>query len=92
MVYFVVKTIIYFTSLDILVKAEVHRLVVVDDENRAVGIISLSDVLRHLILELPGSKDIERQIASAMDTQEASDMCILDLGSSIEDVHVENRP
>jgi len=73
------------------VKAEVHRLVAVDDENRAVGIISLSDVLRHLILELPGSKDIERQIANAMGAREPSDTGILDLESSIEDVHVAQR-
>nr|CAD2195018.1 unnamed protein product [Meloidogyne enterolobii] len=77
--------------IDILVKAEVHRLVAVDDENRAVGIISLSDVLRHLILELPGSKDIERQIANAMGAREPSDTGILDLESSIEDVHVAQR-
>ena len=36
-----------------IVKAEVHRLVAVDDDNRAVGIISLSDILRHLILDPP---------------------------------------
>ena len=72
-------------------KAEVHRLVAVDNENRAVGIISLSDVLRHLILELPGSKDIEQQIVNAMDTRETPDMGILDLESSIEDVHVAKR-
>ncbi|CAK5009241.1 unnamed protein product [Meloidogyne enterolobii] len=77
--------------IDILVKAEVHRLVAVDDENRAVGIISLSDVLRHLILELPGSKDIERQIANAMGAREPSDTGIVDLESSIEDVHVAQR-
>lgn len=77
--------------IDILVKAEVHRLVAVDDENRAVGIISLSDVLRHLILELPSSKDIEQQIANAIGARETPDMGILDLEASIEDVHVAQR-
>jgi CBS-domain-containing membrane protein len=45
------------SSSDVIVKAEVHRLVVVNDENRAVGIISLSDILRHLVLEPPTSLD-----------------------------------
>jgi 5'-AMP-activated protein kinase regulatory gamma subunit len=41
------------TVIDVIVKAEVHRLVVVDSENRAVGIISLSDILKFLVLNPP---------------------------------------
>jgi 5'-AMP-activated protein kinase regulatory gamma subunit len=33
-----------------IVKAEVHRLVVVDDDNRVFGVISLSDILSYLVL------------------------------------------
>lgn len=40
--------------INIIVKAEVHRLVVVDKEERVAGIISLSDILKHLVLEPPG--------------------------------------
>ncbi|XP_022235181.1 5'-AMP-activated protein kinase subunit gamma-2-like, partial [Limulus polyphemus] len=36
--------------LETLVKAEVHRLVIVDDENRVVGVVSLSDILKFLVL------------------------------------------
>ncbi|KAI1713761.1 CBS domain-containing protein [Ditylenchus destructor] len=36
------------TVIDIIVKAEVHRLIVTDDAQRVTGIISLSDILKHL--------------------------------------------
>lgn len=39
--------------IDSLVKAEVHRLIVTDASKKVVGIISLSDILKHLIIELP---------------------------------------
>jgi len=34
-----------------IVKKEVHRLVIVDDENRVTGIISLSDILTFIVLK-----------------------------------------
>ncbi|XP_015255088.1 PREDICTED: 5'-AMP-activated protein kinase subunit gamma-2-like isoform X3 [Cyprinodon variegatus] len=43
------------TIVDRIVKAEVHRLVVVDDESRIVGIVSLSDILQALILMPAGT-------------------------------------
>ncbi|KAJ3654516.1 hypothetical protein Zmor_013700 [Zophobas morio] len=39
-----------FTIMDKIVKAEVHRLVVVDDDDKVIGIISLSDLLLYLVL------------------------------------------
>jgi len=39
-----------FTVMERVVRAEVHRLVVVDDEDRVIGIISLSDILSFLVL------------------------------------------
>ncbi|KAI6220096.1 5'-AMP-activated protein kinase subunit gamma-2 [Aphelenchoides fujianensis] len=39
--------------VDAIVKAEVHRLIVTNDDQRVVGIISLSDILRFLILDPP---------------------------------------
>ena len=41
--------------IDKIVKAEVHRLVIVDDEDHVTGIISLSDLLNFLILKPMGS-------------------------------------
>ena len=38
-----------------IVKAEVHRLVVVNDDNKVVGVISLSDILNYLVLR-PGGE------------------------------------
>ncbi|XP_063339166.1 5'-AMP-activated protein kinase subunit gamma-2-like isoform X3 [Pelmatolapia mariae] len=42
------------TIVDRIVKAEVHRLVVVDEESRIVGIVSLSDILQALVLTPAG--------------------------------------
>lgn len=38
------------TIMERIVKKEVHRLVIVDEENRVTGIISLSDILKFVIL------------------------------------------
>jgi len=45
-----------FAVMERIVKAEVHRLVVVDDENKVTGVISLSDILTYLVLR-PGGDD-----------------------------------
>ncbi|XP_077409996.1 5'-AMP-activated protein kinase subunit gamma-2-like isoform X3 [Vanacampus margaritifer] len=42
------------TIVDRIVKAEVHRLVAVDEESRIVGIVSLSDILQALVLTPAG--------------------------------------
>ncbi|XP_033116662.1 5'-AMP-activated protein kinase subunit gamma-1-like isoform X10 [Anneissia japonica] len=42
------------TIIEKIIKAEVHRLVVVDDEDHLVGVISLSDLLNHLVLKPAG--------------------------------------
>lgn len=39
-----------FTIMERIVRAEVHRLVVVDDDDKVIGIISLSDLLLYLVL------------------------------------------
>ncbi|CEF68567.1 IP17340p [Strongyloides ratti] len=41
--------------VQILVESQVHRLVAVDDEDKILGIVSLSDILRYLILDVPNS-------------------------------------
>jgi len=45
-----------FAVMERIVKAEVHRLVVVDDDNKVTGVISLSDILTYLVLR-PGGDD-----------------------------------
>uniref|UniRef100_A0A8C4DS85 Protein kinase AMP-activated non-catalytic subunit gamma 2 n=1 Tax=Dicentrarchus labrax TaxID=13489 RepID=A0A8C4DS85_DICLA len=46
------------TIVDRIVKAEVHRLVVVDEESRIVGIVSLSDILQALVLTPAGTNTL----------------------------------
>lgn len=44
------KTDHLISIMDKIVKAEVHRLVIADDDDRVAGMISLSDILTYLIL------------------------------------------
>ena len=39
-------------------KAEVHRLVVVNEDNKVVGVISLSDILNYLVLRPGGNNQL----------------------------------
>lgn len=39
------------TIFDTIRKSRVHRLVVVDEDNRLVGILTLSDILEYILLE-----------------------------------------
>jgi 5'-AMP-activated protein kinase regulatory gamma subunit len=43
-----------FTVMERIVRAEVHRLVVVDENQKVIGIISLSDILLYLVLRPSG--------------------------------------
>jgi 5'-AMP-activated protein kinase regulatory gamma subunit len=38
------------TCIERIIRAEVHRLVIVDDEEHVIGILSLSDLLNFIIL------------------------------------------
>ncbi|XP_066057273.1 5'-AMP-activated protein kinase subunit gamma-2 isoform X2 [Chamaea fasciata] len=49
------------TIVDRIVKAEVHRLVVVNEADSIVGIISLSDILQALVLTPAGAKQKETE-------------------------------
>ncbi|XP_072029498.1 5'-AMP-activated protein kinase subunit gamma-1-like isoform X5 [Amphiura filiformis] len=42
------------TVMDTIIKAEVHRLVMVDDEDHVIGVVSLSDLLNFLVLKPAG--------------------------------------
>jgi len=39
-----------FAVMDRIVKAEVHRLVVVDDEDKVQGIVTVSDIINYIVL------------------------------------------
>ncbi|XP_036331277.1 uncharacterized protein LOC118742948 [Rhagoletis pomonella] len=43
-----------YTIMERIVRAEVHRLVVVDENQKVIGIISLSDILLYLVLRPSG--------------------------------------
>ncbi|KPU72731.1 uncharacterized protein Dana_GF23161, isoform D [Drosophila ananassae] len=43
-----------YTIMERIVRAEVHRLVVVDEQRKVIGIISLSDILLYLVLRPSG--------------------------------------
>ena len=42
------------TIFDTIRKSRVHRLVVVDEDNRLIGILTLSDILEYILLEGEG--------------------------------------
>ncbi|XP_065218472.1 5'-AMP-activated protein kinase subunit gamma-2 isoform X2 [Planococcus citri] len=57
-----------YTVLEKIVRAEVHRLVVVDKEEKVIGIISLSDLLVFLVLRPCG----DDKIKNGVDAESAS--------------------
>ncbi|XP_071451748.1 uncharacterized protein SNF4Agamma isoform X2 [Hetaerina americana] len=46
-----------FTVMERIVRAEVHRLVIVDDDEKVIGMISLSDLLMYLVLRPSAAED-----------------------------------
>ena len=44
-----------FTVMETIVKAEVHRLVIIDSEEKVCGVVSLSDILSFLVLRPSGN-------------------------------------
>eukprot|EP00096_Caligus_rogercresseyi_P011490 TRINITY_DN4528_c0_g1_i1.p1 TRINITY_DN4528_c0_g1~~TRINITY_DN4528_c0_g1_i1.p1 ORF type:complete len:368 (+),score=108.53 TRINITY_DN4528_c0_g1_i1:127-1230(+) len=40
-----------FDVMEIIMQAEVHRLVIVEDDDKVIGVISLSDILQFLVLK-----------------------------------------
>ncbi|XP_057680422.1 5'-AMP-activated protein kinase subunit gamma-1-like isoform X2 [Corythoichthys intestinalis] len=61
------------TIVDRIVKAEVHRLVAVDEESRIVGIVSLSDILQALVLTPAGALRNERSTDTPAGSDSASE-------------------
>ncbi|XP_035229071.1 5'-AMP-activated protein kinase subunit gamma-1-like [Stegodyphus dumicola] len=55
--------------LERIVKAEVHRLVVVDNEDNVIGMISLSDILSYLVLRHTEEKNYDSSEKESSDAQ-----------------------
>ncbi|XP_014256841.1 uncharacterized protein LOC106670767 isoform X5 [Cimex lectularius] len=49
-----------YSIIEKIVRAEVHRLVVTDDEDKVIGILSLSDLLQYLVLRPCGEEILSR--------------------------------
>ncbi|XP_014209245.1 5'-AMP-activated protein kinase subunit gamma-1-like [Copidosoma floridanum] len=58
-----------FAVMEKIVKAEVHRLVVVDEDGKVIGIISLSDLLHYLVLR-PSEQDSNKKNSESSHIQE----------------------
>ncbi|KAK2582504.1 hypothetical protein KPH14_004803 [Odynerus spinipes] len=60
-----------FTIMEKIVRAEVHRLVVVDEDDKVIGIISLSDLLYYLVLRPCGENSNNANDSSSLRTQDS---------------------
>jgi hypothetical protein len=58
-----------YEVMDRIVKAEVHRLVIVDEDNVVCGMISLSDILNFLVLRPGGDDFTKKTVAETMKTE-----------------------
>lgn len=52
-----------YVIMERIVRAEVHRLVITDDTQKVIGIISLSDILYHLVLR---PMEMEKSVSGSM--------------------------
>ncbi|SPP88389.1 uncharacterized protein LOC117590124 isoform X2 [Drosophila guanche] len=68
-----------YTIMERIVRAEVHRLVVVDDNRKVIGIISLSDILLYLVLRPSGEG-----VGGSESSLRASDPVLLRQVSEVE--------
>ncbi|XP_038216953.1 uncharacterized protein LOC119835912 isoform X1 [Zerene cesonia] len=81
-----------FEVMERIVRAEVHRLVVVDEEDKVTGIISLSDLLMYLVLRPTGECEgasLRNEHASIEERDEASDTNAPDRDSDTADTQPE---
>uniref|UniRef100_A0A0K0FUZ9 5'-AMP-activated protein kinase subunit gamma-1 n=1 Tax=Strongyloides venezuelensis TaxID=75913 RepID=A0A0K0FUZ9_STRVS len=75
--------------VQILVESQVHRLVAVDDEDKILGIVSLSDILKYLILDVPNSSKNKSTAQQKSNTtkNDNSNLDIDENGSSCITIH-----
>lgn len=62
------------TCIERIIKAEVHRLVIVDDEDHAIGILSLSDLLDFMIVRPTKSERSPSEPTSAVPSEAAKEL------------------
>lgn len=74
------------TIMERIVKKEVHRLVVVDAENKVTGVISLSDILTFIVLNQDSLNQNSNNATASLTTA----FGLTRLSSSID--HVESNP
>ena len=67
-------------GVDVRCVWQVHRLVIVDEEQRCAGIVSLSDILSYIVLrpagELPGGAAHSPVVAAAAGTSPQDDVIV----------------
>ncbi|KAH8294826.1 hypothetical protein KR018_003478 [Drosophila ironensis] len=68
-----------YTIMERIVRAEVHRLVVVDENRKVIGIISLSDILLYLVLRPSGEG-----VGGSESSLRASDPVLLRKAAEVE--------
>lgn len=61
------------TCMERIVKAEVHRLVIVDDNEHVIGILSLSDLLHYIVIRPTKPEHIKSSISSPASTTEINE-------------------
>lgn len=62
-----------YVIMERIVRAEVHRLVIVDDADKVIGIISLSDILLYLVLRpMESEKSVSGSLHSLRSLQTSS--------------------
>lgn len=62
-----------YVIMERIVRAEVHRLVIVDESHKVIGIISLSDILYYLVLRpLEAAKSVSGSLHSLRSLQTSS--------------------
>lgn len=70
------------TLMERIVKKEVHRLVITDEENRVIGILSLSDILTFIVLKQEAIVKHTTSMTAAFG--------LTRLSSSVDHVNIEN--
>jgi len=61
-----------FKVMETIVKAEVHRLVIVNDDKKVCGVVSLSDILSYLVLR-PTGEDKRTKVRKPPQTPDNAD-------------------
>ncbi|BES99911.1 AMP-activated protein kinase, gamma [Nesidiocoris tenuis] len=82
-----------FAIIEKIVRAEVHRLVVTDDEDKVIGILSLSDLLQYLVLRPCGEDVCSRPVTPIAELSGAcaSEETILEGEEDEDDEQAETR-